>query len=98
MAAKKTPPPWGPAIWDDDDAKALKALQAGNANDIQQRRALNWIINKVCMTYDEPFVPESERTTNFLLGRRNVGLQIVKLLNLKLGALQKVKHDREQPD
>lgn len=89
-----TPPPWGPAEWDDDDARALKALQVGNASDTQQQRALAWIIQRACMTYDEPFQPDSERTTNYLLGRRSVGLQIVKLLNVKLGALQKANDGR----
>lgn len=100
MTAKKPPPPWAPAEWDDDDAKALKSLQAGNASDVQQRRALKWIIERACMTYDEPFQPDSARATDFILGRRNVGLQIVKLLNVKLGALQKAKdgREREQPD
>lgn len=92
MARKKPQPPWGPADWDEDDAKALKALQLGNANDVQQKRALRWIIERACMTYDEPFHPDSERVTNFILGRRNVGLQIVKLLNVKLGALQKAEN------
>lgn len=99
MANKKLPPPWAPAEWEEDDAKALKSLQAGNASDVQQRRALAWIINKAAATYDEPFVAGDARTTDYLLGRRNVGLQIVKLLNVKLGALQKVKDGgREQPD
>ena len=88
----KTPPLWAPADWDEDDARALKALQAGNASDVQQRRALGWIINRACLTYDEPFHPDNPRVTDFILGRRNVGLQIVKLLNVKLGTLQKAEH------
>ena len=92
--AAKTPPLWAPADWDEDDARALKALQAGNASDVQQQRALGWIINRACKTYDEPFDPENQRATDFLLGRRNVGLQIVKLLKVKLGALKKAQNDR----
>jgi hypothetical protein len=94
MARPKPAPLWAPADWNDDDARALKALQAGNAGEAQQQRALAWIINRACMTYDEPFHPDNPRVTDFILGRRNVGLQIVKLLNVRLGALQKIENGK----
>lgn len=91
MMPPKAPkvPPYGPAPWDEADAFAIKALIAGNANDAQQRRAIDWIINRACQTYDEPFIPDNPRATDYLLGRRSVGLQIVKLANVSLGALKK---------
>ncbi len=56
----------------------------------QQKRALAWIINQACGTYDFAYRPgalEGERDTCIALGRQLVGQQIVKLLNLKLGMI-----------
>lgn len=47
------------------------------------RDALDWIINTACGTYEEPFKPGDPCTVAYMLGRRSVGLAIVKLLNLK---------------
>ena len=80
---------WAAADWEPADAAAIQALAAGNANEGQQRRALDWIIQKAAMTYDEPFEPQNARVTDYVLGRRSVGLALVKLLNIKLGMLQK---------
>lgn len=80
---------WAAAEWEPADAAAVQALAAGKANEGQQRRALDWIIHKAAMTYDEPFDPANARVTDYVLGRRSVGLQLVKLINVKLGALQK---------
>lgn len=63
--------------------RAIQALAQGDASKAEQQRALDWIINKACGTYDEPFRPDSADTVNYLLGRRSVGLAIVKLMKLK---------------
>lgn len=93
MPAKKidalphyTPPKFQPA-----DAYALKALQTGTANEAQQKRALDWIIRSAAWTYEQTYSPASDRDTAFAEGRRFVGLQIVKLLNLSAGVLDKLK-------
>lgn len=77
-------PPYGPADYDHLEHSAIQALGRGDANETQQRRALDWIVRQAAMTYDEPFIPDSARATDYLLGRRSVGLQIVKLLNTKV--------------
>lgn len=74
--------PWLPAAYDDQDTMALKALAAGNANESQQKYALNWIINRLCGTYDQPYRPESDRDTIFACAKQFVGQQIVKQINL----------------
>ena len=76
--------PWMPAPYDEATTGAIKALAAGNANEGQQRRALDWIINVVCGTYDLSWRPgyEGDRATSFAEGRRFVGLQLVKQLKL----------------
>lgn len=85
MAGKKKPPePWMPAAYEEPETNAIKALAAGNANEDQQRRALNWIINTLCGTYDLSFRPggEGDRDTVFAEGKRFVGMQLVKQLKL----------------
>lgn len=90
MTARPKPwQPWHPAAWSERDAAAIQALAAGTANEGQQQRALAWIINNAAQTYDEPFVPGSDDIRCYLLGRRSVGQQIVKLMKVKLGKLQK---------
>ena len=80
--------PWFPALYDKPDVRALQALARGEANGIQQLRALDWIVTKAAMTYDQSFVPGKADVVNFLEGRRSVGNQIVKLLKLNLSALK----------
>lgn len=65
---------------------ALKALAAGNANEGQQQRALNWIVYTLCGTYDQPYRPDSERDTVFACAKQFVGQQIVKQLKLTTSA------------
>lgn len=75
------------ATYDEAEVAAVKAVAAGNASPEQQKRALNWIIQKAARTYDEPFMPGQHDLTLNLLGRRNVGLQIVKLINVPVKKL-----------
>lgn len=67
----------------------MQALATGQASDYDQKRALSWIINIACGTYDEPWRPSSPDLVNYMLGRRSVGLAIVKLLKLKAEILHK---------
>ncbi|MCK1479320.1 hypothetical protein IVB27_32420 [Bradyrhizobium sp. 197] len=74
--------PWHPAAYDEADVYAIKALVAGKANEGQQQRAIGWIINTLCGTYDLSFRPDSDRDTVFAEGKRHVGMQIIKLTKL----------------
>jgi hypothetical protein len=69
---------------------ALKALQTGTANEDQQQKALSWIIKEACETYDSEF-RDTDRATAFAGGKRFVGLQIVKLLNMTGSAIETLK-------
>lgn len=62
---------------------AFRALQAGNANESQQKMALNWMINIGARIYDLPFQldDESNRQTLIMCGRAFVGKRIVTMLN-----------------
>jgi hypothetical protein len=75
----------------------MKALLAGNANEGQQKRALDWIITKACGTYDMSFRagPDGDRETSFAEGKRHVGNQIIKLM--KLSVNRKDGNPKENP-
>jgi hypothetical protein len=60
---------------------AIKALNAGNANESQQRMALRWIIEMAAGTYDQPYRPGAPDETAFACGRMFVGQQVVKQIN-----------------
>ena len=84
MSKKAAPSPWLPAPYEPADTGALKALQAGKASEGQQQRALAWIVNTLCGTYDLSYRPgdDGSRDTAFAEGKRFVGLQIVKQLKI----------------
>jgi hypothetical protein len=75
---------WHPPEYAKEDVRAIHALAEGTATEADQRRALNWIINVAASTYDEPFRPDSQDAVNYMLGRRSVGLAIVKLTKLSM--------------
>ena len=81
--------PWKPAPYEPAVAAAVQALAAGAASSDQQKRALKWIIEVCSRTYDLSFRPgeEGRRDTDFAEGRRSVGLQLVMLVNLKIGMI-----------
>ena len=93
---KTQPPPWLPAKYDDMDTAAVKAIAAGVANEGQQKRFLDWVINQVCGTYDLSFRPgpDGTRETAFAEGKRHVGLQLIKHVNLKAPGKAAPKADR----
>ncbi len=62
------------------DVQALRALQRRTATEDQQGRCLDFIINKICGTYDTEFRP-NDRLSNVAAGRRLVGTNLVYYLN-----------------
>lgn len=76
--------PWKPVDWDLADAGALQALARGDASSHAQQRALKFIVESLCATYDMSYRPSGDRDTCFAEGKRYVGLQVVKLLALNL--------------
>lgn len=90
--ANEFPHAWLPVSdWELADAAAMQALERGEANAEQQKRALGWIINKASLTYESTYSPISDRDSSFAQGRRFVGLQIVKLLKISTAALSRVR-------
>lgn len=83
--------PWKPAEYALADATAFQALAAGTADKDQQLRALKWLIENCCRTYDLSYRPGpgGQRDTDFAEGQRSVGLQVVKLVKLNVGMLRR---------
>ena len=76
---------WHPApLPDKATHRAVQALAQGDAGPEDQKRAIRWIIEEAAMTYDEPFRPGMPDAVNYVLGRRSVGLAIVKCINTRI--------------
>lgn len=80
--------PIAPGVYTVAIAEAVKAVAAGNASPSQQQACMNWIIHHAAGTYDETFVPGQSDASDYLAGRRNVGLQLVKLINVPISHLK----------
>ena len=81
---------WHPPDYVKNDIRAIQSISAYASGEREEppspqdcERALDWIINRACGTYDEPFRPGDGDVVNYMLGRRSVGLAIVKLMKLK---------------
>lgn len=94
MASKRIadaphPEPWKPPPYELADAAAIQALIRGTADQGQQQRAIAFIVNTICGTYDMSYRPTSDRDTTFAEGKRFVGTRIVMLSKLNLSQLEK---------
>jgi hypothetical protein len=95
MPAKPRPPtgaPWSPVPYEPRDYGAIQALARGDATPDQQRHALAWIVELAAGTYDLSYRPDSTHDTAFAEGRRFVGLQLVKLLNIRPATAKDSEH------
>lgn len=91
---KKLLGPWSPVPYESADAFAIQALLRGEAEPHQQQRALKWIVETACSTYDQSFYPggeEGRRNSDFAEGRRFVGNQIVKMTRLNVSAIRRME-------
>lgn len=93
---------WHPPLYDKADTQAIQHLALYAEGKESQppspetvRRALEWIIWKAAATYEEPFLPGAPDIIAYMLGRRSVGLAIVKQMKLKIG---KVFYGGEQDE
>lgn len=85
MKPERRSPAWMPAKWEPADCEAMQALGRGEASADQQKRALDWIITKAAETYEPSYRSDADggdRETAMAEGRRWVGLQVVKLVNM----------------
>lgn len=91
------PEPWMPVEWQPADVMAIKGLADGTASKDQQQRALQFIITNVCQTYDQPYRggEDGRRNTDFACGKRSVGLELVKFVNLPREIVQRRVKENE---
>lgn len=87
--------PWGVTPYEVADISAIQALERGDATPEQQRRAIKWIVETACGTYDLSFRPgdDGRRNTDFAEGKRHVGLNIVKMLRLNVSLLRRKNNE-----
>ena len=93
---KKRDPAWLPARYDVTDIYALQAVFHGTADAAQQRRALDWIINTAAETYELSFRSDDaggDRESAFAEGKRHVGMQIVKMINMPPALAAKLRSE-----
>lgn len=86
---------WIPPDYNDAHVTALQALSRGEANEKEQKRALDWIINNCAGTYELSFRSDQDggdRETAFAEGRRFVGMQVVKMVNMAPAVLQQLRN------
>lgn len=78
---------------------AFKALATGTANEGQQKTALDWLINIAAGTYELSYRSDTdggERETAFAEGRRFVGLQAVKMINMPADLVAKTRKSNDR--
>lgn len=85
--------PWLPAKYTVAEVAAIQAMHRGDADEYQQKCALRWIIESAARAGDELYFPtdadnDGRRDTDYALGKRYVGNQIIKLTLLDLKTLK----------
>ena len=78
-----------------EDILAVKAVAVGNASTDQQRRAMEYIIEKVSGYYDIAYRPDMPDGTLIAEGKRIVGAHLVGMIKT---SLKKIKGKGEQPN
>lgn len=85
--AKTATQPWTPHEADSEDVGALRAVYHGTASEHMQRRALDFVIKRLCGVGEFTFIPGGEdgrRATDFKAGKQHVGLEILSLVSTKV--------------
>ncbi len=87
------------ARYDFADIDAIQALKNGVADENQQKRALNWILENACARHVWAF-KDDERETCIALGQQFAGQQIIGLINLSREEIEKQKQEarRRNPE
>lgn len=88
--------PWRPGEYDPADIQALQTLYRGQADEVTQKRALDFVI-RISRNNGALYFPGEigRRDTDFALGRNFVADQIVTLLKVNISKLRQVPS--EQP-
>lgn len=73
--------PYLPPIVSQQEAWALKALMEGKASEADQGIAIRFILGNLAQIEGFPYYP-TDRDTNFAMGRRFVGHQILRIVRM----------------
>lgn len=82
-----------PVQYEVSDVQAFQMLAQGECPPHLQKQALDFMITKVCATYDQSYFGNANDTI-FREGRRFCGNTLVKMLNISVKALRK---DSDEP-
>lgn len=63
-------------------AYAIRGVNAGTADASQQALAVRWIVHEVTKAYDMSYRPESARDSDFAEGKRYVGNELIRVINM----------------
>lgn len=90
------PAPYEPYEWSNNLqlVYALKALREGKASPDQQQLAIDGLMG-ITAYYDLSYRPNSDRDTAFAEGKRFVGAQVVKMINLTGDVIEKSKQRKQ---
>jgi len=88
MKKTKSSSPYTPADYEISDIVAVQALINGTADEFQQRRVMQWLIEQASGMYQFHYY-QTDRDTAFALGRAFVGQQLVKLSKLSTTTLRR---------
>lgn len=93
----KAPEPYLPYPWASNIpfVYALKAMNEGAASETQQKLVLRELLN-LSGYYDLSYRPDSDRDTAFAEGKRFVGAQVVKMVNLPADVIEKAKQAKSR--
>lgn len=90
--------PWEPADYDIQIVAAVKAVAGGTGTEHQQTLVMRYIIDVLGAYHELSFRPKNlggDRGTAFMEGRRYVGQQLTKLINLSMSVVRKDNDRRE---
>lgn len=86
---------YSPVDYTPSDVQAFQMLERGECPPHLQKQALEFMISKVCMTYDQSYHPEPH-DTSFCEGRRFCGNTLVKMLKLNAKQMRNKQEPREE--
>lgn len=93
----KAPAPYEPYPWADNLSVvyALKAIAKGEADAEQQKLVMKSLMD-ITGYYDLSYRPDSDRDTSFAEGKRFIGAQLAKMVNLTGDVIEKSKQRKKQ--
>ena len=95
---KDRTPPWLPVEYEPADIGSMQALARGEAEPHQQQRALRWIV-RTASDWAGIAYHTDPHDTAFANGRRFVGVQIQKLVDMPAAAKEAMnERRRSNPD